>query len=96
MKKIINKPLEDKVKVSINLDRSFFEQVEKIAKLTKSPKGIVIEAVGFHGVPILLNQLEMNWKGLDSNGNLDKDKKIKIKKLLKDLETLKREIKTSA
>lgn len=85
MKKVIEKPFIEKVKISVDLDKDFLKILESVAELTNSSRGIIIEAIGFHGFSALLNSMKLNWQGLLSNGNLDESKKKKIKGLLKDL-----------
>ena len=88
MKGIYNKPFEKRKKISLDLNEKTLQFIDKIAGLTESNRTVVIESFIGKGIPPLVSEIESNWKLLSNKGNLDENKKKKVKKLLIDLKKI--------
>lgn len=91
MKNIYESPFKEKKKISFDLDKTSLDLMDSLANLTKSTRTIIFEALIYKGVPVLMQDMKTTWKALLVKGNLEREKKIKIEKLLNDLEKLEKD-----
>jgi len=91
MKSIPQKALENQQKISLNLDEGVLKLIDDLAALTNANRTIMIEALILKGVPGLFLEMKAAWKGALVAGVADEKKKIKIEKLLKDLDKIEKE-----
>jgi hypothetical protein len=88
MEKIIENPLqENKKKISLDIEGSLLEMVDKLAELTKSSRTVVIEALLGKGYHVMLDTLRASWTTM-RNSDISKEKKEKLKDLLGRLDKL--------
>jgi hypothetical protein len=82
MENIINKPLQQpKKKISLDIEGSILEVVDKLVEITKSSRTQVIETIIGLGYPLLIGNLKSSWTTLLSQ-DISEEKKKNIKKLL--------------
>ena len=91
MENISKKALTKIKKISINLNQEFVDFADKIAELTNQKKTTILTALIGKGAKPLIKDMETTWKSLLIAGNLEKNKKEKISKLLKGLDKIKKE-----
>ena len=79
-------------KISLNLDEETLDFIDEIAELTKSPRTAVILGSLTGGLEPFLKSLETAWNGLLVAGNLDEEKKKKVKILMDGVQSLRKKL----
>jgi len=77
------------LKVSINLNQEYVNLADKLAEITGKNRTDVLTAFIGEGVDPLIKKLETTWSSLLTAGNLEGEKKKKIKTLLANLKKTK-------
>lgn len=93
MEKIYKNALNERIKISLDLEDSTLEFIDLLANVTKSSRITIIEAIIGKGAMPLINEIESNWKTLLIKGNFDEGRKNNIKKLIAQLEKAKNKFK---
>ena len=86
-----NKFFEKKKKVSFDTNEHFLEIIDKLAKLSKNSRTVIINALIGAGMVPCVQMWEKTWKEYLKNKELDERIKKAVKQLLLDLEKFKKE-----
>lgn len=85
-----NKFFEKKKKISFDINKDFLELVDKLAKVTKNNRTIIIDALMGEGMAPFFKHIEDIWRGLLNEEKYKKIEKV-MKKNIEDLQKLKEE-----
>ena len=69
-------------KISINLDEETIDFIDEIAKSTRTTRTFVMLGALTTGIEPFLKNLETSWYAILSSGNLNEEKKKKVKEII--------------
>lgn len=87
MDKLINRPIDIKKKISLNINIAILNLVKDLAKLTRTNNTLVIEALLVKGVSPLIDQFKNSWVAM-SIETKDNARKKRLENLLSELKKI--------
>ncbi len=88
MKETSETPFKNMKKISLDLNEEILEIIDKLAKLTKTNRTVIIGALIGQGMSPYFRYLEKTWKGFLDEKKFDEKKKKLIKETLQNLKKI--------